>query len=305
MNMQEGGTMKKLIILSVILAVILLAENFFALVNAQDPAKEEKPTFYRLTPGVYVNGFPRFTVTYPKDWVEQRPHPQEVFRAGGPTLSAKFIVNIPFPNPQPVDKLADLLVSGFKTIAKDVTVASDKQSRLRDGTPVREVELQMVLNGVPINYLSIATKKDDMWIMTGVGSERGRMREDWEAILYSLQFEPDKDKPVKVPLDIQEFFDKVNNDIVSHDLTKVMANYSDRYLNSGTRKGEMERVWREIIGLITSIKGVVTDFVPAGDRAFVAGFVIMNIGTFPISETSIIKESGEWKWYGNQRDVSP
>ena len=103
----------------------------------------------------------------------------------------------------------------------------------------------------------------------------------------------------------KEFFDKVNNDIVSHDLTKVMGNYSDRFLNSGVRKGEMERVWREIIGLITSIKGVVTDFVPTGDRAFVAGFVIMNIGTFPISETSIIKENGEWKWYGNQRDVSP
>jgi hypothetical protein len=298
--------MRKLIVLSAITAVVLLALSLFAPSHAQDPAKEEKPTFYRLTPGVYVNGWPRFTVTYPKDWIEQRPHPQEVFRAGGPTLSAKFIVNIPFPNPQPLDKLADLLVSGFKTIAKDVTVASDKQSRLRDGTPAREVELQMVLNGVHIYYLSIATKKDDMWIMTGVGSERERMREDWEAILYSLQFEPGKDEPVEVPPDVQEFADKVNNDIVSHDLAKVMSHYSDRFLNLGVRKGEMERLWRKNIGLITSIKGVVTDFVPTGDRAYLTGFVIINnITTFPTTETSIIKENGEWKWYGNQRDVSP
>jgi hypothetical protein len=30
----------------------------------------------------------------------------------------------------------------------------------------------------------------------------------------------------------------------------------------------------------------------------------LNFGTVALG-TSIIKESGEWKWYGNQRDVSP
>jgi hypothetical protein len=64
--------MKKLIILIMIMALMLLAWISFALAQPQDPAKEGKPTFYRLTPGVYVNGWPRFIITYPKDWVERR-----------------------------------------------------------------------------------------------------------------------------------------------------------------------------------------------------------------------------------------
>jgi hypothetical protein len=53
--------MKKPIVVSVIMALMLLVWGLFALAHAQDPAKEEKPTFYRLTPGVYVNGWPRFS----------------------------------------------------------------------------------------------------------------------------------------------------------------------------------------------------------------------------------------------------
>ena len=70
------------------------------------------------------------------------------------------------------------------------------------------------------------------------------------------------------------------------------------------RKLEVERNWRQWIGFIISIKGVITDFVPAGDRAYLAGFTISNLGKIPIS-ASIIKENGEWKWRGNQRDPSP
>jgi hypothetical protein len=88
--------MKKLTTLLLAIAVMLLVGNFFAPVHAQDTAKEEKPTFYRLIPGVYVNGWPRFTITYPKDWVEETPLPQEVFRAGtaDPTLGEKITVGI-------------------------------------------------------------------------------------------------------------------------------------------------------------------------------------------------------------------
>jgi hypothetical protein len=60
--------MKKPIVVSVIMALALLAGGLIP-AYAQDPAKEEKPTFYRLTPGVYVNGWPRCTVHYPKEWV--------------------------------------------------------------------------------------------------------------------------------------------------------------------------------------------------------------------------------------------
>ncbi|MCG6537330.1 MAG: nuclear transport factor 2 family protein [Syntrophales bacterium LBB04] len=93
--------------------------------------------------------------------------------------------------------------------------------------------------------------------------------------------------------------------MVAHDFAKVMTNYSDRYLNSGRTKGEREGFYRQVFGSITSFEITITDFVPAGDRAYLTGFVTTNLGTIPIIDTSIIKENGQWKWFGNQRDVAP
>jgi hypothetical protein len=85
-----------------------------------------------------------------------------------------------------------------------------------------------------------------------------------------------------------------------------MTHYSDRYLNSGDKKGAVERFERQTIGGVTSFEVGITDFEAAGDKIFLAGFAIINGTKWPlVRETSIIKENGEWKWYGNQRDVSP
>jgi hypothetical protein len=65
--------MKKLIVTSIIMAGIVLIAGIAAPTEAQSPAPDDKPTFYKLTPGTYVNGWPRFTMTYPKDWVEKLP----------------------------------------------------------------------------------------------------------------------------------------------------------------------------------------------------------------------------------------
>jgi hypothetical protein len=301
--------MKKPIV-SVIMALTLSAWGVFALAQPQESAKEEKPTFYRLTPGVYVNGWPRLTVTYPKDWVERGRMPNETFRvsAPGPVPFPFFTYAppaVPLGNLPPLDNWADFVASFFKQVAQDVTVISDKPSQLRDGTPARELELHMLLNGAPYNIMGLAAKKGDVVVNMGVGSLNGKIGEDLKAILYSIEFQPDKDKPVEVPPDVQEFLERSDNDVLSHDVAKVMAKYSDRYLNSGVRKGEMERILRQFIGLCMSIKTTTTDFVPAGDRAYLTGFIITNnLGTFQIPDTSIIKENGEWKWYGNQRDVA-
>ena len=57
--------MKRLIIPSLIMAITLLAGGFLA--QAQTPAIDLKPTFLSSTPGLYVNGWPAFTVSYPKE----------------------------------------------------------------------------------------------------------------------------------------------------------------------------------------------------------------------------------------------
>jgi hypothetical protein len=210
-----------------------------------------------------------------------------------------------YQSPQPLEKRADGQVSFFKNImkAKDVTLVTNKPSQLRDGTPAQEVEIKAVLEA-PVNWLTLGTKKGDIFITTGVGGPNVRIGEELKAILYSLEFQPGKDEPVKVPPGVQDFLDRWCSDLVSHDLIKVMTHYSDGYLNSGVRKGEMERSWRQTIGPIKSFEVGITDFVAEGDQVYLAGFVSSYWGKTPLGG-AIIEENGEWKWYGNQRDVSP
>jgi len=59
--------MKKLIILSLLTAVMLLGGVFLASAQVQNPANDLKPTFISPTPGIYINGWPAFTVFYPKE----------------------------------------------------------------------------------------------------------------------------------------------------------------------------------------------------------------------------------------------
>jgi hypothetical protein len=312
MTAQERGPMKKFIVVSIIMALTLLAWSSFAPSHAQESVKEEKPTFYRLIPGVYVNGWPRFTIRYPKDWVERPPNIQEVFRASPPGRTGDLFTGDLFTIvvssvPQPLDRLVDVVGGNTKIFAKDVTILKDRPSQLSNGTPAREVELRGIMtnNGLPFNLACLGVRHGDVWIVVHVFSPNGSIGEDLKAILYSVEFQPGKDEPVKVPPDVQEFLDSFSSAWVSHDLARLMSLYSDRYLNSGVRKGEVERVIRLLIGPITTFEVGITDFVAAGDRAYLAGFVVSSWGKGVLTGTSIIKENGEWKWYGNQRDVSP
>ena len=55
--------MKRLIVLSLLSAFMLLGGAFLAPAQAQGPANDLKPTFIGPTPGLYVNGWPAFTVS--------------------------------------------------------------------------------------------------------------------------------------------------------------------------------------------------------------------------------------------------
>jgi hypothetical protein len=303
MSLRTEFSMRKPILLSVVMALLIFAGSSFTPSHAQAPTKDDTPTFYRLTPGVYVNGWPAFTVFYPIDWVEQRPHPGEIFRAAAPGVD--FAVARPFQSLVTLDRLTDFVVPFFRGLARDVTVVKNTLSQLRDGTPAWEVELQMVLNDAPFNYVGVAMKKGDLWIIANLGSSSGKIQRDARAIVYSFEFRPDKDEPVKLPLDVKQFLDRYRGAILSQNITKVMAHFSDQYLESGSRKDEVEWFWRQAIGSVTSLEWGITDFVPAGDKAYLAGFINFNTGKWALLGTSIIKENGQWKWYGNQRDPAP
>jgi hypothetical protein len=302
--------MKTHIVPAVVMALLSFAGSVFIPSYAQDPATDDKPTFYRLTPGVYVNGWPRFTITYPKNWVERFVSFERggVFAASSPgdAPSPAIVRVVVTPYVFPLDKYAGEMVKFYDGIGmKDVALVSDKPVQLRDGTPAREVEIRMVANKVPRTDIDLATSKGDMLIFLTVQLLDAKIGEDLKAILSSIEFQQDKDKPVKVPPDVQELLDRHCSAYVAHDLAKVMANYSDTYLNSGDKKGQAERFSKQLIGSITACEIGITDFVGVGDKPYLTGFITTNFGKMPLRETSIIKENGEWKWYGNQRDVVP
>jgi hypothetical protein len=193
----------------------------------------------------------------------------------------------------------------FRMMSTDVALVSGKLVRLRDGSPAQEIEIRWVQGGVPLYWFGVATKKGDTLILTGAMATNEEVGEALKAIPYSIEFNPGKDEPVKLPTDVQEFLGKFGNDVLSHDVEKVMSHYSDGYINSGVKKREVERTWRQLIRFYLSEKGAITDFETAGDRVYLAGFVSSNRGKNPLGCTPITKEKGEWKWYGNQRDVSP
>jgi hypothetical protein len=307
--------MKTLIVLSVVMAVSLCAGSSFSPSYAQTTARDDTPTFYHFVPGTYVNGWPRFTVHYPKDWVERLPLVFETFEAApaepvsdappGMGMPRGLVITVNGVRYVPLDKIAESAVLFLKNMLQDVKLIYNKPSRLHDGTPAYEYETALLVKDTWWFLTTLVTVKGNMQIGLNVDHRSEKITDDLKGILYSVEFEPEKDKPVKVPPDVQEFFDKVDSDAVSHDIARVVSHYSDRFLNSGTRKAEVERGLRQGIGDITSAKAVLTDFVPAGDKAYLTGYVNFNFGRTQIYETTIIKENGEWKWYGNQREVAP
>jgi hypothetical protein len=130
-----GSTMKKVIALSVFMVLMLLVSSVFTLTQAQNAPTDDAPTFYHLVPGTYVNGWPRFTVHYPKEWVERTRAFGVLFQASNSRRDGLSVAG--FFNPLPLDKYVDFTVPYFKRQASEVTVVSNKPSRLRDGCIAR------------------------------------------------------------------------------------------------------------------------------------------------------------------------
>ncbi len=313
--------MKRLIVLAIIMGVMVLAA---ALAHAQSPPSDPKPTFISLTPGLYVNGWPPFTLSYPKEWVEIPTTGPSVFQAAAvrpDSLPSRILTISVFPSPLPLEDWAKIIMPTWVNYFTDIKVLSDKPSQLKDGTPAREVQAEFVpkvdLSGAASKNLSkgsgllLMTKKDLTWVIVMLNGE-GKLIEDVKTITYSLTFEPDREKPVSVPPDVRAFLDMYCTDIVSHDVKAITAHYSDRFRFSGMSKAFMEQIFRNepaspIQRGVTSCEATMTVFEPHGDRAYVDGFISEkakgdpNALKEPMSFQQIINEHGEWKWFGNQK----
>jgi hypothetical protein len=315
--------MKKLIVLGIIMAVMVLVA---APVHAQTPTTDLKPTFISPTPGLYVHGWPAFTVTYPKEWVEvPLAGPGAVFEAvaARPDSYASIVLAIGVsPSVLPLEDWAKLFMPVWVEYFTDIKVLSDKPSQLKGGTLAREVEFDFVpkvdpsgrsiKNGTKQNGVLLVAKKDATWVSIMLGDDRGKPGEDLRRIAYSLTFQPGREEPVKVPPDVRAFLDMYCTDVVSHDVTAMMAHFSDRFRHSGMNKAFMEQFWRNdpaspIQRGTISCEATVTVFEAQGDKAYVDGFMLdkargdANALKVPMVFQQIINEHGQWKWYGNQK----
>jgi hypothetical protein len=314
--------MRKVIVALLITAVMLLVGGLSALAQtqSQSPASDVKPTFITLTPGQYVHGWPAFTVSYPKEWVEQRLIPGENFRVGLPRPSLPPIPLLTIsvsPNPLPLENSAKMFITMLGPVGKDFNVLYDRPTQLKDGTPAQEAEFEWVLkadkNEVKRNTFLLATKRDLAWILIILHGDKGKISEDLKNINYSLTFLKGKEEPLKVPPDVQEFLDKYCSDIASGNVERIMANFSDQFLNSGMNKAFFEQWFRNspaspVKRATTLAEATVTVYEAKGDKAYVDGFLRPKVIDdakprlkAPIAMQQIIKEKGEWKWYGIQK----
>ncbi len=286
--------MKKQIIISWIIISLLLAAAC-----ATVPKKS--------TPGLYVSGWPSFSVSYPSHWLEKTPDNRVVmFMAEAPDGFSSLRIAL-FPNMNmPLEYSMRIYMPELAKIGKHIKVIYDKEVKLKDGTPAQEAELKWELNsGIKLKSLFLTVKKDDTWILVAPSITEGGIGEDLRKIAYSLKIKPGKEELVKVPSDIQEFLDQFCRDIVSHNMEKVMLHYSDQFLNHGNSKTEVEGIWKRYLLTIPSCKISTTGFEFQGDKAHLAGFTTYNNRKSPLRTSPIVKENGKWKWFGNQKQKQP
>jgi hypothetical protein len=126
----------------------------------------------------------------------------------------------------------------------------------------------------------------------------------WGGYVFAQTENPAGD--LKVPPDVEQFLNEYGSDVRSRDVEKVMIHYSDRYLNDGIDKQGAADITEALLkpNMFQGIKFFepsVTEFELQGDKAYMTGFFTSNYGKLPIHEHFMIKEEGQWKWYGNQK----
>jgi hypothetical protein len=222
------------------------------------------------------------------------------------------------------EPLSDLTAKKFiarhsRQGGRDFKVRYDRPTQLLDGTPAQEavIDYSWGPDVGEMHAFLLSVKKDTTHIFLSVVAEAGFggeevKPEELKNIAYTLQLIPGKDTPVDVAPNVRAFLDKWCKDIGSGDLTAVMSSYSDKYKHKALNKFLMRQWLRDDpasllkMGL-SSADTTITVYVDQGNKAFLAGFVSgktkdgERLPDLALNGEWIIKENGQWKWYGNQK----
>lgn len=127
---------------------------------------------------VYTNQSPAFTVTYPGAWAEDPANPNNVlYRAKDPSGIPVMEINV-----RDITAGVDLAVAGskgYKPLVEEsqettVTVKSEKQITLSDGTPANECMMEWMYQGwLPLASHIVSAYKDNKWVYVVIHQDPG------------------------------------------------------------------------------------------------------------------------------------
>lgn len=164
--------------------------------NRPRPAKTAEDIPYLLkaaAPGLYVNGWPAFSITYPKHWVEKKRGPVIVFTAGDPEgfpLLNITVVPVPLPVGFSILVQTTILTS---VGGKNIKSLYDEKIMLEDGTPAQETELEWIDDsGKKVNTFFLTAQTEGIWIFISLSDNKSRIGTEVKNIAYSLKIKPEE-----------------------------------------------------------------------------------------------------------------
>ncbi len=108
-------------------------------------------------------------------------------------------------------------------------------------------------------------------------------------------------KAVKLPIDVKAFITDYNQARFNKDVVAMADSISDRFLHDGVTKQMALRFLSGTLSYASEAEIIFTKFEPQADKAIID--VVLKDKYFEapfMIGSKLIKENGQWKWYGNQ-----
>jgi CubicO group peptidase (beta-lactamase class C family) len=126
----------------------------------------------------------------------------------------------------------------------------------------------------------------------------------FDLVAASVKRERPPKKPlniVELPSDVKAFITDYNQARFNKDMVTMADLISDRFLHDGVTKQMALRFLSGTLSYASEAKIILTKFEPEGDKAKID--VVLKDKYFEapfMIGSKLIKENGQWKWYGNQ-----
>ncbi len=112
-------------------------------------------------------------------------------------------------------------------------------------------------------------------------------------------------KSVELPTDVKAFITDYNQARSNKEVVKMADSISDRFLYNGVTKEVAFRFFKRSLSYMYEAKIIITRFELAGNEAKIDVWLKDKYFEAPyMIDSKLIKENGNWKWYGNQNSQS-